>query len=84
MEITTHKDHLVSGGQGEDGIIKMSLKDLKPAAVTIYKGERLSIFFHVGPTHAGGKRTCCVDVEMKEDKLIVVASRLDDVALVRR
>ncbi len=84
MEIATHKDHLVSVEQREDGVIKMSLKDSNPAAVTIKNGERLSIFFQVGPTLASGKKTCCIDVEMKEDKLIVVVSRLDDVTLVNR
>ena len=84
MEITTHKDNLVSAEQTEDGFIKMSLKNSNPAAVTIHHGEKLSLFLEVEPTHASGKRTCCVDVEMKEDKLIVVASRLDDVELVKR
>jgi len=84
MEITTHKDHLVSAEQREDGVIKMSLKDSNPAAVTIKNGERLSIFFQVGPTFASGKKTCCVDVEMKEDKLTVSASKFYDVTLVER
>ncbi len=84
MEISTQKEHLVAAEAKENGIIKISLKGASPAGVTIKNGERLTILYFIEPNKGSSGKSCLVDVEVKSNRLIITASRLDDVELVKR